>query len=190
MAEGAVVQGVDSHSLALTSGKAYFDFPPGSGPFVLHTTIGTIEHVGTQFEVMQSEDGVRVRVREGNVLWHGDRSVVAIATGTEVRVDREGRLERSTYPTYGDDWAWIEAVTPSYELENRKLIEFLNWVARETGRRLTFVDTRARAVADRTILHGGSLQGLRPMEALDQVLSTTSLRFELLGGEIRIASRI
>ena len=132
---------------------------------------------------------MRVRVREGNVLWHGDRSVVSIATGTEVRVDREGRLERSTYPTYGDDWAWIDGVTPSYELENHKLIEFLNWVARETGRRLTFVDTRARAVADRTILHGGSVQGLRPMEALDQVLSTTSLRFEVLGGEIRIASR-
>src|SRR6202008_1351246 len=54
LTRGTIVQGVDGHALALTSGRAYFDFPPGARSFVLHTTIGTIEHVGTQFEVMQS----------------------------------------------------------------------------------------------------------------------------------------
>ena len=188
LAPGTVVQAVDPRTLALTSGRAYFDFPPGSGSFVLHTSVGTIEHVGTQFEVMQSESGVRVRVREGSVLLRGDRRVLTINTGAEVLVDREGRIQRSAYPPYGDDWEWVESVAPSYEIENRPLAEFLTWVGRETGRHITFVDARAREVANRTMLHG-SVKGMRPMEALDQVLSTTSLRFELQGGEIRIASR-
>jgi ferric-dicitrate binding protein FerR (iron transport regulator) len=188
MAEGTVMQALDPHTLALTSGRAYFDFPPGAGSFVLHTSIGTIEHVGTQFEVVQSENAVRVRVREGSVRLRGEERVISIGSGVEVRVDREGRVERGTYPAYGADWEWVEAVAPSYDIENRQLAEFLAWVARETGHQITFVDAHAREVANRTTLHG-SIEGLRPMEALDQVLNTTTLRFEILGGEIRIASR-
>jgi hypothetical protein len=38
------------------------------------------------------------------------------------------------------------------------------------------------------LLHG-SVQGLKPLDALDRVLSTTSLRFELQGDAIRVSSR-
>ena len=114
--------------------------------------------------------------------------LVSSSRGAELLVDREGRIQRGAYPTYGDDWAWVESVAPSYEIENRQLAEFLAWVARETGRHITFADAHAREVANRTTLHG-SVKGMRPMDALNQVLSTTSLRFDLQGGEIRIASR-
>jgi ferric-dicitrate binding protein FerR (iron transport regulator) len=188
MAERTVVKAREPHTLELAAGRVYFDFPPGAGRFVVRTAFGSIEHVGTQFEVAQLERGMRVRVREGSVLLHGDKRVVAIDTGMEVLVDQNGGIDRGAYPTYGNDWAWVESIAPSYEIENRQLAEFLAWVARETGRRITFVDTHAREVANHTTLHG-SVAGLRPMEALDQVLSTTSLRFQLQGGEIRIASR-
>jgi hypothetical protein len=64
----------------------------------------------------------------------------------------------------------------------------LGWVGRETGRRVDFADEHVRAVARGTLLHG-SVQGLKPLDALDRVLSTTSLRFELQGDAIRVSSR-
>ena len=186
MSEGALVGALEPDSIVLDSGRAYFDFPPGSAPFFIQTSLGVIEHVGTQFEVTQSDRGVRVRVREGSVILRGSGQDVSIDKGMELLVERNGRVERSASPTYGDDWAWVEAMAPPYDIENRRLSDFLSWVARETGRQVTYLDTRAHEVADRTTLHG-SVQGLRPMEALDQVLSTTTLRFEVKDGEIRIA---
>jgi hypothetical protein len=51
-----------------------------------------------------------------------------------------------------------------------------------------FADERARDVASHTLLHG-SVQGLAPLTALEQVLSTTSLRYEVQDGVIRVSSR-
>jgi hypothetical protein len=61
-------------------------------------------------------------------------------------------------------------------------------VGRETGRRIVYVDTRAREVAAQTRLHG-SVDGLLPLQALDQVLSATSLELGLVEGAIRVSSR-
>ena len=188
MGGGTVVVAQDGQTLALERGRVYFDFPPGAGRFVVQTAFGSIEHVGTQFEVMQLAHSVRLRVRMGRVLVHTAHDSIPVDTGMQVLMDRNGRIEQSSYPTYGEEWAWAESIAPMFDIENRPLTDFLAWVARETGRQLTFVDARAREIANHTTLHG-SVQGLRPMDALDQVLSTTSLRFEVKGGEIRIASR-
>lgn len=189
ISEGTEVSGaLNSRGLVLSTGRVYFDFPPGTGPFVVHTSLGTVEHVGTQFEVLQSAQSVRVRVREGSVVLRGDQRVVAIDSGNEVLVERDGVIRRGEVPTYGAEWTWVEDLAPPYDIENRRLSDFLSWVGRETGRQITFVDPHAREIADRTTLHG-SVKGLRPLEALDQVLGTTTLRFDIRGGEIRIASR-
>ncbi len=66
-------------------------------------------------------------------------------------------------------------------------MDFLGWVARETGRHVEFADNRAREVAGRTLLHG-SVHGLAPLAALQQVLSTTSLRYEVRDDVIRVSS--
>ena len=187
MAEGTVVQGVDSHTLALTSGKAYFDFPPASEPFVLRTTIGTIEHVGTQFEAAAGGSETRIRVREGSVRMNTARDAQFVNAGTEVVISNAGAVTRRALPTYGPDWEWVESIAPEFEIENRQLGDFLSWVARETGRRVEFVDDRARDVAGQTLLHG-SVHGLAPLAALEQVLSTTSLRYEIHDDAIRVSS--
>jgi hypothetical protein len=51
--------------LLLHSGRTYFDFPLGAHAFVVRSAIGTVEHLGTQFEVALGTGGMRVRVREG-----------------------------------------------------------------------------------------------------------------------------
>ena len=188
LAAGTVIVAKDAQTLALEKGRVYFDFPRGAGRFLVQTAFGSIEHVGTQFEVMQLDRRVRLRVREGRVILHARNDSVAVDTGMEVLMNPEGRIDRSAYPTYGDDWAWAESIAPPFDIENCRLADFLSWVSREMGRQITFSDARAREIANQTTLHG-SVRGLRPMDALNQVLSTTSLRFEVREGEIRISSR-
>jgi hypothetical protein len=111
-----------------------------------------------------------------------------ISAGTEVMVSQDGAVARRSLPTYGPDWAWVESISTEFEIENHDLSEFLGWVAHETGRHVEFSDDRAREVAGHTLLHG-SVHGLAPLAALEQVLSTTSLRYEVRGDVIRVSSR-
>jgi ferric-dicitrate binding protein FerR (iron transport regulator) len=188
LAAGSVVEGIDARDLRLDSGRVFLDFPKGAPPFVLHTSAGTMEHIGTQFEVEASAVGIRIRVREGIVRMHTTTGTQDTGAGTEVLFSRAGPIVSRKVPTYGPDWAWVETVAPEFEIEGQALAGFLEWVARETGRHIQFADDGARDTALRTRLHG-SIRGLAPLEALGQVLSTTSLRFEVHDDIIRISSQ-
>ncbi len=185
---GTSFEGVGADEVVLQSGHVYLDFPQGAASrLVLRTKAGTFEHVGTQFEASVSGDATRIRVREGSVRMNTARDAQFVNAGTEVVVSNAGAVTRRSLPTYGPDWAWVESIAPEFEIENRQLADFLIWVARETGRRVEFVDDRARDVAGHTLLHG-SVHGLAPLAALEQVLSTTSLRYEIHDDAIRVSS--
>jgi ferric-dicitrate binding protein FerR (iron transport regulator) len=188
LAAGSVVKGIDARDIRLDSGRVFLDFPGGAPPFVLHTSAGTIEHIGTQFEVEASAVGIRIRVREGIVRMRTTTGTQDAGAGTEVLFSRAGPIVSRKIPTYGPGWAWVETVAPEFEIEGQALAGFLEWVARETGRHLQFADDEARDTAMRTRLHG-SIRGLVPLEALGRVLSTTSLQFEVHDDVIRISSQ-
>jgi ferric-dicitrate binding protein FerR (iron transport regulator) len=188
LAAGSVVEGIDARDIRLDSGRVFLDFPGGAPPFVLHTSAGTMEHIGTQFEVEASAVGIRIRVREGIVRMRTTTGTHEAGAGTEVLFSRAGSIVRRKVPTYGPEWAWVETVAPEFEIEGQPLARFLEWAARETGRHIQFADDGARDTALRTRLHG-SIRGLAPLEALGRVLSTTSLRFEVHDDIIRISSQ-
>lgn len=190
VAPGTRFEVTEPNELLLHAGRIYFDFPLAADAFVVRSAIGTVEHLGTQFEVAVDNDGMRVRVREGAVRVRRAGAGAELAdAGTEILVrEAAATVVRQAVATYGPDWAWIEAVAPDFDIEDRPLADFLAWVARETGRRIDFADERAREVALRTRLHG-SVQGLEPMQALERVLSTTTLRFEVREDTIRVSSR-
>lgn len=188
VAPGTTLEGVSAGEVILRSGQVYLDFPKGAGDFVLRTAVGTFEHVGTQFEAAVRGGETLVRVREGSVkMSTGDLASERVEAGTEVVVSKAGSITRRSLPTYGPDWAWAESIAPEFEIENRALADFLTWVARETGRHVEFADDRARELAGHTLLHG-SVHGLAPLAALQQVLSTTSLRYEIHDDVIRVSS--
>jgi hypothetical protein len=188
VAPGTSLEGAGPDEVVLHSGQVFLDFPHGAGRLILRTPAGTFDHVGTQFEAAVDHEHTRIRVREGSVrMSTATAATQVIDAGTEVVVSQVGTVARRTVPTYGPDWAWIEAIAAEFEIENRDLSDFLGWVARETGRRVEFADDRAREVAGHTLLHG-SVHGLAPLAALEQVLSTTSLRYEVRDGVIRVSS--
>jgi ferric-dicitrate binding protein FerR (iron transport regulator) len=188
VAPGSTFSADSEAEITLLAGRMYFDFPAGARPLTLRTSAGVIQHLGTQFEVLASDDRLRVRVREGIVRVRQERRVETVEQGAELLLVGTQPPARRSIPTYGPEWAWVESIAADFDIDNRPLNEFLEWVGRETGRRVTFSDTQTRDVAIRTRLHG-SVRGMRPLEALDFVLSTTSLRYEIRDDVIRVSFR-
>lgn len=190
VARNSVVDVRGVNEFEIRYGQIYVDLPPDLqrvATFAVRTSLGVVEHLGTQFEVATVTDGVRIRVREGQIrLRAASGSEIAVA-GTELLASSAGTVARRPVATQGREWSWVEALAPEYAIENRQLTDFLQWVARETGYRLEIADVRARQTVQRTTLHG-SIAGLTPLEALVNVLSTTSLRFELRRDVIRVSS--
>jgi hypothetical protein len=176
--------------LSFERGLLYVDMPPGSpttNPLRVTSRAGTVEHVGTEFEIMSGDQSVRIRVREGQIRFLGQSQTIVADAGTELLAMPGGQVTERPVDTFGRDWLWTAALAPDYEIEGSSLIEFLHWVSREMGRPLDFADAHAREVADHTILHG-SVKGQAPMDALSTVLATTSLNYEISGDTLRIHS--
>jgi ferric-dicitrate binding protein FerR (iron transport regulator) len=176
--------------VSLTRGELYVDIPPASrtaSSFRVLTRAGEFRHIGTQFAVLISADQTTLRVREGHVVWTHAAGESTVAAGTEVTFDRDGNATRRPIPTAGRDWSWTEAMAPAVVIENRPVLEFLEWFARETGRTLA-MDEPARRQAQSILMHG-SVEGLTVTEALSVVMATTlSLKYELHEGVIRVSS--
>jgi FecR protein len=173
--------------LDLHDGSLYVDTPTVSGPLQVSTARGTVEHVGTEFEVTSAGQQVRIRVREGRVHFgSGSESLLADA-GTELLVSAAGSALRRPIATSGSEWAWVMALAPAYQIEGQPLTNFLNWVSRELGQPLQFSGARTQELASQVTLHG-SIDGIAPLDALAQVLATTSLRYELRAGVIQLHS--
>jgi ferric-dicitrate binding protein FerR (iron transport regulator) len=190
IAAGTVMEVTGHTEALLRHGQVYVDLPPGTtttSPFRLATRAGTVEHVGTEFEVLSNDQVVRVRVREGRVRLRGPTQEAIAEEGTELIATKAGVVSRRSISTYGRDWLWVAALAPDYEIEGRPLLGFLEWASRELGRPLKFSDGHAREVAERTILHG-SVRGREPLDALASVLATTSLSYEIRGDTIWIQS--
>jgi ferric-dicitrate binding protein FerR (iron transport regulator) len=190
IAAGSTLVVTDATQLSVTHGLIYVDTPPELGAangVRVMTRAGMVEHLGTEFEVLSDDRAVRIRVREGRIRLLATAGALIAAEGTEVLAGPSGPPSQRSVDTYGRDWLWVAALAPDYEIEGRPLIDFLQWVSREVGRRLDFADPHAREVADRTIMHG-SVTGREPLDALANVLATTSLTYEIRGDSIRVHS--
>jgi hypothetical protein len=187
MSELAVIS---PSQISLERGLIYLDIPPETGagnPLRIITSAGAIEHLGTEFEVLSDDQAVRVRVREGRIRFVGRTDTVVADAGTELLAAPGKSIVQRPIDTYGRDWIWTAALAPDYEIEGRSLIGFLRWASRELGRPLNFADANARQIADRTILHG-SVSHQAPIDAMSNVLATTSLTYEIRGDAIWVGS--
>lgn len=173
--------------LILERGGLYIDGGPGPAAateLAVKTASGTVRHVGTQYEVRLIGSGVRLRVREGRVEWKSKAGPVAEGRGGEqLTIARDGSVAREATPLYGESWAWIDAATPGIELDGLRLVDFLDWAARELGREVRFDRPETEREAASIILHG-SVSGLTAEQALAAVLATTRVSASITDGQI------
>jgi len=174
-------------SLRLTSGALYVDTGPVPAAVALRveTAHGTVSDVGTVFQVEVRPTAVRVRVREGLVQLDaaGRAGRLRSGAGEEMELDDRGNLRRGIVPPTHSAWAWAEALAPPPDVEGRPLLQFLDWVAHETGRRVRFETPDVEAQAREVVLHGKT-HDLTPLQALDVMLSTTDLEYVLSADQV------
>jgi hypothetical protein len=178
-----------SDRLSLERGALYVDArvaPRGIGVRV-DTPFGTVRHVGTQFEARLRDGALRIRVREGTVAIEQGTLRWTTRAGERLVVVRDRPPEREPIETFGQDWAWIEALAQPFTLESATVPEFLNWAARELGLRWEYENSTVGRRADRIVLHG-SVEGLHPEEALAAVLPTCGLTSRRVGSRLVISA--
>ena len=190
VARASSIQVLAANAMKLERGEIYVDIPPsarGSDRFMVVTPAGEFRHVGTQFAVAMVNGVTRLRVREGSVQWNATEGESTVSAGTEITIDQNRTVTRRPIGTAGREWAWAETLAPDIEIENRPLQEFLVWFSRETGRKLVLADDEVRKQTASIHMHG-NVRGLTAMEALSAVMASTTLRFELPEGVIRVSS--
>lgn len=175
--------------LTLVRGSIYVDSDPQQdrNSLVVLTALGTVRHVGTQFEVRVQPGSLDVRVREGEVSIE-NRTARLTATAGEALLLKENRpAERRRIASSGPDWNWVTSMAAPFTLEGSTVPLFLQWVSREEGVQWEYADAATRRVADRTVLHG-TIEGLTPAEALLAVLPAAGLTSKRDGDRLVISA--
>jgi len=176
----------------LLAGRIYFDARGRGGEGIeIVTRFGTLRDTGTQFEVLATDSELRVRTREGAVTLtpsdHG--AVLTCAFSEELRVDTYGRVQRGRIAPHDPQWSWAEALAQPPRGTQLPLRQFLEWVVRESGRRLRYDSPDTEARVGRVMLHG-TTPNLAPVKALEVTLATTDIDFVLLDdGTILLRTR-
>jgi hypothetical protein len=184
---GSSIRVSGANELQLERGEIYADLPPGTGHSLTITTAdGEFRHVGTQYSLAKQMTGTRLRVREGRVQWSAGAVQQVGEAGFQFAI-RGGRIQsQEALASAGADWQWVENLAPEFVIEERSLLDFLNWVARETGHPLQFADSEARSHVAGIVLHG-NVRGLDPRRALARVMATTALSYEWSADAIRVS---
>ena len=106
-------------------------------------------------------------------------------SGSELRLERGARPERSESAPWGDNWQWVESVRAPLSIEGITCRQFLDWAALESGRHWRFAGSPSGVLTgDDGVLHG-SIEGTVD-EALSTVLPSCGLRHSVDAGELLI----
>jgi ferric-dicitrate binding protein FerR (iron transport regulator) len=179
-----------ANAVALETGAVYFDSEGArraGEPLTIATPFGTVRDVGTQFVTEVEATRLEVGVRDGSVSVVRDDDRVAAEAGEKVTVRDGAAPVREPLATFGEDWAWAERLAPPFEIDGRRLIDFLEWVAAQTGRTLAYFDEATEQAARDTVLTGSI--DLEPLQKLEAVLTTTDLTYSIEGARILISPK-
>jgi hypothetical protein len=181
---------LDRGVLTLERGRLYVDADPKANDrdVVVQTTLATVRHLGTQFEVRFDGRAVVVRVREGEVAMDtGGTKWPPLSAGWAMGLTADLRLERDQIATYGPEWSWMAELPRPFILEGSTLRAFLDWVSREQGWRWQYEDQSIGALLD--IVQRGPIEGLTAKQALGMVLDANGLSFRETEGRLVIVRR-
>lgn len=184
------VELVSADSAELTAGLVYFDSEgaPSAAPFTITTALGVVRDVGTQFFVRADAAQLEVGVRAGRVSVSNDDGEADAGVGDRLAVVAGAAdIRRDSIATFGGEWAWVESLAPPFDIDGRRLSEFLDWFERQTGRTVAFADPGAERIARDTILNGSV--DAEPQPKLAAVMSLTDLDYSLQGERVLISSR-
>ncbi|MCZ6709656.1 MAG: FecR family protein [Gammaproteobacteria bacterium] len=143
--------------LELLVGGVYVDthneagIKPGS--VVVSTSYGAFTHLGTQFLVETSKDGVLAAVREGAIIGPNNTTLNAARGARQLRVDASGVQATDAIDSHGGVWRWVSIAAPALVASNANAHQVLRWATRELGLDLNYTPG-AEAYAMRETVNG------------------------------------
>lgn len=140
----------------LHSGRIYFDSAgkAGGSELAIRTPHGLVSHLGTQFMTEADSAHLVVSVREGEVLIEGAAHDQTVHRGQRAELSGGSRPLITNTSGVGEEWAWVESVTPNISVDGMSAHEFLQWVGRETGYTVQYSNTATQELARGTELRG------------------------------------
>ena len=144
----------------------------------IHTDAGSATDIGTRFSVYFVAGQLQVAVREGRVDVNTAQETITADAGDMLSIDTDDNISIDEVTPYDESWDWASALAPEFDIEDKTLMEFLKWAARETGKELVFSTDALRMSAMGTELFG-SVRGFTPAEAVESVLATTNFEFRV-----------
>jgi ferric-dicitrate binding protein FerR (iron transport regulator) len=148
------------------------------------TRFGTVRDIGTQFEVRSTAEALRLRVRTGRVALVDSPFAADIqgAAGEELELAATGRLQQRTIAADDEQWDWATALAVP-DIENRSILSYLQWIAREVGRPLRF-DAPNTQLSAQFVNWSGDARGLTPLQLLESISATSDFLCEVADGAI------
>jgi ferric-dicitrate binding protein FerR (iron transport regulator) len=188
---GSLIEFAAADRVALDHGGVYVDADPHGGAahaLIVETPYGSVRHLGTQYQVRASRNEIEVSIREGRVEIANAAGTHTGVAGEQLRVAREGDLSRGTISPHDPVWQWAARIAPAFDIEHQPLTNFLDWVARETGKQVVYATPEVQSQAAQLILRG-SVDELSPEQALVAVLAPTSFAHRETNTTIEIHSQ-
>jgi ferric-dicitrate binding protein FerR (iron transport regulator) len=179
---GSRVRWLSARSIDLLRGRVYIATATAASGFEVRTPFGTVHDRGTRFEVQLEEHALRLRIRDGLVELKSPNQTVIAPAGKETIVTASG-VETKALPSYGAEWAWMDRLQPTLDIDGRTLGDFLERLAAEQGWSLRYASRELQRAASTVTLHG-SVEGLSAEEALGVAMSTTGYRYRLREGAL------
>jgi len=178
--------------IELEAGALYFDSADAAdhGGIQIATAFGIVRDIGTQFEVRVDEGAdlrLRVRVREGTVVLEREKDSHAAARGEELRLQPDGTVTTAQAAPYGEEWAWVQGVAPTFDIDGQPLSRYLEWVERETGWKVVFAEPDLEA-STATVILGGTIEELMADESLSVILPGSGMDYRVEEGTLLIVT--
>ncbi len=181
---------ISETDIELLSGRIYIDshaddrVPGGKGKLAVNTPFGRVQPLGTRYMTSLTGGSVIVSVRQGSVAITGNNEESIAEVGQQLIISSKGNVGLAPIAVFGENWQWIEEISPGFTLDDRSLADFLDWVSRESGHSLEYGSAAAETLARDTVMHGAV--DLQPMRALELMLQTSDLVAEVHAGVIKI----
>jgi ferric-dicitrate binding protein FerR (iron transport regulator) len=175
-------------AIELLAGTIYVDTgDSGAGyPLLIDTQLGEIEHLGTQYEVDLSDAALRVRVREGSIVYNGAVVSEIGQAGEQLDIDANGLASRSAVAPNDPVWEWATSLATLPQADEYRVNEVLQWVARELGLQVDFSSfVVEQRLTNQTLI---GLEGLNPSETLDVVQRMTNVAADISGEQLLIGN--
>lgn len=171
--------------VTLVRGDLYFDSNgiDAMSPLRIDTNLGIVQHTGTQYSTSVDGTVLRIRVREGSVVFRDAAREIDAVAGQQLRLGRTGDAARSSLSPDDPAWRWVEDLARLPPSAEYALGDVLGWISRETGRRLEFIDGAQTRVRDVALFE---LQGLSPRETVEAIRATTAFDVRITDDALRV----